>query len=148
MRRIFLALSLCFLATSLQAGPDRFSVLLGSKHIGGTGFNEVNPGLFAIWEHERSALSLGAFYNSHERISIAATSYRPLKRWEDGDAGVFGGVAHYPKNGRDFSTHLGGDVIFIGGIQARYRNAFIQLIPMSANSADGLISFGLTFEAP
>ncbi len=66
MRPIFLSLSLCLFATALEAGPDRFSILLGSKHIGGTGFNEVNPGFFVTWERERSSLSVGAFMNSYE----------------------------------------------------------------------------------
>ena len=148
MRPIFLSLSLCLFATALEAGPDRFSILLGSKHIGGTGFNEVNPGFFATWERERSVVSVGAFMNSYERGSIAATSYRPLKLWSEGDFGIVGGWALYPEIGRNFSTHLGEDVVVIGGLQARYRNTFVQLIPMNAESADGLISFGFTFSAP
>ena len=96
MRPIFLSLSLCLFATALEAGPDRFSILLGSKHIGGTGFNEVNPGFFATWEREHSSLSVGAFVNSYERVSISATSYRPLKLWSEGDLGIFGGLALYP----------------------------------------------------
>ena len=106
MRPIFLSLSLCLFATALEAGPDRFSILLGSKHIGGTGFNEVNPGFFATWERGRSSLSVGAFMNSYERVSIAATSYRPLKLWSEGDFGIFGGLALYPENGRNFSLIL------------------------------------------
>jgi len=86
--------------------------------------------------------------NSYERVSIAATSYRPLKLWSEGDIGIFGGLALYPENGRNFSTHLGEDVVVIGGLQARYRNTFVQLIPINAESADGLISFGFTFSAP
>lgn len=146
--RTIIALCLCFFATSLHAGPDRFSVLLGSKHIGGTGFNEFNPGFFATWERERTALSLGIYLNSYERVSIAATSYLPLKQWKTGDAGLFAGLAHYPTDGRNFKTHLGGDVVFIGGAQLRQGHAFVQFTPMNADSADGLISFGLTFEAP
>lgn len=148
MYRTLLALFLCLNATALNAGPDRFSVLLGSHHINGTGFNEVNPGLFATWERERTALSLGVFINSYERVSIAATSYLPLKTWKTGDAGVFAGLAHYPTNGRDFKTHLGGDVVFLGGLQLRQGYGFVQVVPMNADSAEGLISFGLTFDVP
>lgn len=148
MKRIFLAACLFLCATAVQAGPDRYSVLLGSHHIGGSGFNEVNPGLFATWERERTALSFGVFLNSYERVSLSATSYLPLKRWENGTAGLFGGLAYYPENGRDFKTHLGGDIVFIGGAQVQFGNVFMQFIPMNADSADGLISFGLTFDAP
>lgn len=148
MYRVFIFLNFVFLAAPLHAGPDRVSVLLGSKHIGATGFNEINPGLFLTWEREHSAFSLGAFYNSYKRVSLAATSYRPLKTWENGDAGLFAGLALYPVNGQNFKTHLAENVVFIGGLQARHRNLFIQLVPMNAGSADGLLSFGVTFEAP
>ena len=74
MRPLFIPLSLCLFATALEAGPDRFSILRGSKHIGGPGFNEVNPGFFATWEREHSSLRVGAFLNSYRRVSIAAPS--------------------------------------------------------------------------
>lgn len=147
MYRVFVFLSLVFLATPLHAGPDRYSLLLGSKHIGATSFNELNPGVFLTWEQSHSAFSLGAFYNSYKRVSLAATQYRPLKTWANSDAGLFAGLAFYPVNGKTFKTHLGGDMVFIGGLQARHQNLFVQLVPMTAGGADGLLSFGVTFAA-
>ncbi|MBU2982581.1 hypothetical protein KO498_12250 [Lentibacter algarum] len=133
-------------ASASNAGPDRFSVLLGSKHIGATGFNELNPGLFATWERETWAYSFGAYVNSYERGSLAATAHYPLTRWKSGDLSLFGGLAWYPKDGRRFNTHIAGDVVAIGGLHLRQGHVFVQLVPMTAGGADGLLSFGLTWE--
>ncbi len=143
------AVWLCsFVAPSgAQAGPDRFSVLLGSKHVGASGYNEINPGLFATWEREKWAYSFGAYVNSYERGSLAATAHLPLKRWKTGELSVFGGLAWYPKDGRRFSTHITSDVVAIGGLHLRQGNVFVQLLPMTEGGASGLLSFGLTWDA-
>ncbi|MDU8926708.1 hypothetical protein RXV86_04845 [Alisedimentitalea sp. MJ-SS2] len=131
----------------VMSEPDRFSVLLGSHHINGTGFNEINPGLFATWERERWAYSIGGYLNSYEKGSLAATAHLPLFHWDRGAISAFGGLAWYPGDGRRFSTRLGGDVVGIGGVELRQGNVFMQFVPMSTNSVDGLVTFGLTWAA-
>ena len=148
MKRLFLALCFCCFASATQAGPDSYALLLGSKHLGSSEFNEVNPGLFATWERKHSALSLGAYLNSHKRLSISATSYRPLARWRTGTAGLFGGIALYPENGRSLKTRLVGDVIFLGGVQITQGAFFAQIVPLTDRDSKGLLAFGLTFKAP
>lgn len=130
-----------------EAGPDRWSVLLGSKHIGEQGFNEINPGLFATWEGERFGYSLGAFVNSYERGAVSATAHMPFKAWEGGMIGGFAGLAWYPKDGRRIETHIGGDVIAIGGVEVRHRNVFMQYIPVIDRDSRGVFSFGVTWDA-
>ena len=38
-----------------------------------------------------------------------------------------------------------GDAVPLAGVQTRYRNAFVQLIPAGGQSLDALVTFGLTF---
>lgn len=148
MRKLVSTIVMFFLlgGAAAQAGPDRFSVLLGSRHVSASGFNEVNPGLFATWEGKRFGYTLGAFVNSYERGAVSATLHKPFWSWEGGALGGFSGLAWYPEDGRRIDTHLGGDIIAIGGIQLRHERVFVQFLPMREGGAKGLVSFGLTWD--
>ncbi len=54
-------------------------------------------------------------------------------------------VAVYPGEGDQFRTSFG-DVVPFVGLQARYKNVFVQFIPADGDSVDSLFTFGLTFE--
>lgn len=133
------------------AGPDRFSVLLGSKHVGGAGFEEVNPGIFLTWDNAFEAfgqpigLNLGVFRNSYGRPGMAATASLPIFQRGSFDLGLFGGTALYPVDGRRFAVHVG-DFVPIAGLQARWGNAFVQVIPSDGKPVQAIVSFGLTFK--
>lgn len=141
IKRLILALAV--MTTSVSADPDRISILLGSKHLGGEGFNESNLGVFLTWEKPRVAYSTGVFHNSFGRPSIAATVDVPVIRWDGGQASLFGGVAYYPEDGRNFRYHVG-DLVPIGGVQVRHGNAFAQIIPSDGRAVDAIVSFGFT----
>ncbi len=108
------------LATPVAAGPDRYSPLLTSKHLGvgdeihayrfediqqtlyvrqKMRFNESNPGLFLTWENDGYDLTLGAFYNNYSTVSLSAFDAVPLYRTEDISFDVFGALAWYPGTG-------------------------------------------------
>lgn len=132
------------IATPAAAGPDRISLLMGSKHAGAERhFEEFNPGIFATWE-DRGAfdLSAGIFRNSFGKTSVAATAALPFYERGEFQASVFGGVAIYPGDGDEFLVHAG-DLVPMGGLQARYRNVFVQIMP-----ADNMtvIAAGVTME--
>ena len=143
---ILLAMTLSILLPrAATAGPDRLSILLGSEHNGATrDFQEVNPGIFLTWER-RFNYSIGMYYNSYEDISpLVSVGYD----WEVAprlDLGAFFAVAVYPGEGDEFRTSIGDVVPFIG-LQARYRNFFVQFIPADGDSVDSVFTFGLTFE--
>lgn len=131
------------------AGPDRLSFLLGSYHVGATqSFEEFNPGAFLTWTNLmwRGALDLtvGAYRNSYGDGSLAVTTAYPFVRTEKWGLELFGGLAWYPGNGDQFS-YSAGDVVPLAGLQARYRNVFVQAIPSGGSSVDAVLSFGLTF---
>ena len=150
MTRLLLALSLAlvslFVALPAEAGPDRLSVLVGSAHPGGDGFDGRNPGLFLTWE-DRKGLdwSLGAYRNSYGHGSLAATVAMPLLDWPGGEASVFAGLALYPEDGRRFAVHLG-DLVPIGGLQLRHRALFLQILPGDGRFTDAVIAAGFTWE--
>jgi len=130
---------------AVAADPDRVSVLIGSEHVGvNLDFNEFNPGVFLTWEGDRVDWSVGVYENSFSHTSVAVTVYAPLMRWDDGDVGVFLGAALYPETGRDQVVSVG-DVIPIGGVQARHGNVFAQVIPAFGLGADAVVGFGFTF---
>ncbi|UYV39073.1 hypothetical protein N4R57_08705 [Rhodobacteraceae bacterium D3-12] len=133
-------------ATPVQAGPDRFSILLGSKHIGASGFHEVNPGVFATWEGEKLGYSIGAYVNSYKRGSVAVAAHLPLFQWEKGGVSAFGGLAWYPGDGHRFKTHLGNDIVGIGGLELRHGHVYVQFLPNDAGGARGLVTLGLTWD--
>ena len=148
--RIFPALCLALAPLAAQAGPDRVSFLLGSRHIDAASeFNEVNPGVFLTWEDAvwegRLDASVGAFHNSYERVSLAATLAWPV--WEPApwaEVALFGGVAYYPEDGRRFAVHAG-DLVPLGGVQWRAGNVFGQVIPLDGVEADAILTVGVTF---
>lgn len=140
----FLILLLLLGAGPAVAGPDRASLLIGSRHIDPRGqFEEVNPGLFLTWEG-RLDLTLGVYRNSYGRTSTAAMLGLPLWRRGEAEVEAFAGLAHYPVNGREFLIHVG-DVVPLGGLQLRWRNLFGQVIPLDGGVADAVVTFGVTF---
>ncbi|KAA9005086.1 hypothetical protein [Histidinibacterium aquaticum] len=142
-----LALSVCLASPALADGPDRASVLLGSRHVEpALDFDEVNPGLFLTWERDLD-WTVGAFHNSYGRTSVAAMVGRSWEISEDVGIGVFGGAAHYPGDGRTFSVSAG-DVVPLGGLQLRLGNAFVQVIPSDGEWADAIVTGGLTWRLP
>lgn len=141
--KTLIAAALIALATTANA--DRISVLIGSRHIGATGFEGTNPGLFYTFERDRLGLSLGAFRNSYGKASVAAFASWDLLAWDGGVLAVFGGVAHYPGDGRTMRIHAR-DVVPLAGMQLRQGHFFAQVIPMDGAPVDALISFGLTFD--
>lgn len=148
-RTVFGAVMAALTAVSAMAGPDRVSILLASHHVNATqGFEEINPGLFLTWTgvawKERLDLGLGAYRNSYGHGSLAATAAVPLVRKESWGLELFGALAWYPGDGDKF-RHAMGDVVPLAGLQARYRTLFVQAIPSSGTSTDGVLSFGLTF---
>lgn len=134
-------------ATSVSAGPDRLSIMIGSQHINPShAFSEINPGIFATWENRALGLdyTAGAYRNSYGRGSVALTAALPVIKWPDGQIAVFAGLGLYPKDGRTFRVHAG-DVVPLGGIQIRQGNAFAQIMPGDGNAADAVVTFGATF---
>lgn len=126
------------------AGPDRLSVLLGSEHVNASReFQEFNPGIFLTWERQFN-YSAGLYYNSYKEVSpLVSVGYD----WDiapNFDVGAFFAVALYPGDGDEFS-HAIGDLVPFVGLQARYKNVFVQFIPADGDSLDALFTFGLTF---
>jgi hypothetical protein len=133
------------LAAPASAGPDRVSLMFGSHHIAANQpFEEINPGVFLTWEGRRLDWTVGAFHNSYGRTSVAGTVALPL--WKTGELRLdaFAGIAHYPVDGRNFRFHAG-DLVPLGGLQLRWRNLFVQAIPLDGGVAAGVLSFGVTF---
>lgn len=136
---------LAALPSTALAGPDRLSILLGSEHFGATeDFQEFNPGIFATWEGNFD-YSIGIFYNSYERVSALASIGYGWEVSPDLELGVFGALALYPGDGDRFRFSAG-DVVPLAGLQARYKNVFVQFIPADGDTVDSLLTFGLTFE--
>lgn len=142
--KIILAAAFLALSGPLFAGPDRASVLIGSRHLGASGFQEKNTGLFLSWEREHFDISAGAYRNSYDKMSIAVTLSKPIATWERGELSVFAGAAHYPHDGRHFAVSVG-DVVPIAGLQLRQGHAFAQIIPMDGKPVKAVVSFGITF---
>ena len=153
-------------STAASAGPDRYSLLLTSKHLGvgdeirayrfeetkqtlyirdKMRFNEFNPGLFLTWEKNGYDLTLGTFYNSYETISLSAFAAVPFYRTEDVSIDLFGGLAWYPGTGLTFPVTLADDVIPLAGLQGRYKNLFVQVIPSDGVTADVIVTAGVTY---
>lgn len=150
MKPIFAALfgSLLSAAVPVHAGPDSIAVLFGSHHVGASGFEEANPGVFLSW-HEvafqgRVDLGFGAFRNSYGRGSVAVTANLPMIREDDWGLDVFSALAWYPDNGEQFS-HSIEDIVPIVGLQARWRNVFVQAIPGGGGDVDATLTYGLVF---
>ncbi|WP_299961989.1 hypothetical protein [uncultured Roseobacter sp.] len=142
-------LSALILAAALPgaalAGPDRVSILLGSEHINATeDFREFNPGLFLTWEGPTFDYSVGLFQNSYSNVSPLVSIGYDVEVAPEFEVGGFIGLAVYPGEGDRFDTSAG-DVIPLLGLQARYRNVFVQALPADGQSTDGVLTFGLTF---
>ena len=150
MKTIAMLGALCALligATPDRADAARINILLGSHHAGSSfDYEEVNPGLFYTWERPKVDLSLGAYRNSYGNLSVAALAGRSLWDWETGALSAFAGVAHYPENGDRISSHIGGNIVVVGGLQVRQGNVFVQALPYRDGDAKGLFTFGLTFD--
>ena len=130
---LFVTLAVSLATTQVDAGPNRLSVSLGSKHYPAADYEEFNPGLFLSWETNQRSITTGAFRNSYGDLSAAATiGWRVTQ-----NITLFGGVAHYPDAGQYFKYHLD-NLIPIAGIRVTYRNVFVQAIP-------GAAAFGLTW---
>lgn len=135
--------------TAAEAGPDQVSILLGSYHVGATrDFEEFNPGVILTWKEllwqNRLDVGFGIFRNSYGDASVVATTALPLVRDRNWGLDLFAALATYPGEGDQFS-HSIGDVVPIAGLQARYRNVFVQAIPSGGNSVDATLTYGLTF---
>ncbi len=145
---VFLSLILS-LAPPAHAGPDRVSILLGSHHVNASrDFEEVNPGVFLHWTNllfkGRADLSFGAFRNSYGDGSLAVSTAFPIVRKDAWSFDLFTALAWYPGNGQEFS-HAIDDFVPIAGVQARYKNVFMQAIPSGGQAVDATLTFGLTF---
>lgn len=150
MKQALLAATLCVTGvTAADAGPDQISILLGSHHVGATrDFEEFNPGVILTWREllwqNRLDVGIGAFRNSYGDASVVVTSAYPLVRNQTWGLDLFAALATYPGEGDQFS-HSIGDVVPIAGLQARYRNVFVQAIPGGGRSVDAVVTYGLTF---
>lgn len=147
-------------STAASAGPDRYSLLLTSKHLGvgdeirayrfeetkqtlyirdKMRFNEFNPGLFLTWEKNGYDLTLGTFYNSYETISLSAFAAVPFYRTEDVSIDLFGGLAWYPGTGLTFPVTLADDVIpsraYRGATRTFSCRSFPQMVLLRMSSS-------------
>lgn len=140
--------ALCLSPTICSAfdAPDRVSFLMGSHHVDTKlDFNQKNPGVFLTWENPKISYSIGVYDNSFNKTSVAVTVSVPVIRKNDFEASLFAGLALYPEDGRMFAFHVG-DVVPIGGLQVRYKNAFVQVIPSDGVMVDAIIAAGVTFK--
>lgn len=129
---------------ALADGPDRVSVLLGSYHASpAQEFEEFNPGLFLTWEGDFVDTSVGAYRNSYGRGAVAVAAAWPFLRGANLELALFAGAAYYPEDGSRFRYHLG-DIVPLGGLQARLGPVFLQAIPGDGDEADAVFSFGVT----
>lgn len=133
------------------SGPDSLAVLLGSYHVNGSGFEEVNPGLFLTWEDAGLGghvdFGVGAFRNSYGGASLSVSAAYPLVRTPDWGVDLFAALAWYPGDGDQFS-HALGDLVPLAGLQARYRNVFVQAIPSAGARVDATLTYGLVVDLP
>ena len=143
---LYLASALALvLPTAGQTNPDRISFLLGTEHVNASrDFQEFNPGVFLTWERDLN-YSLGVFYNSYEEVSLLGSIGYDYEITRDFDIGAFAAIALYPGDGDEF-RYSAGDLVPLLGLQARYKNVFVQFLPADGESLDALFTFGLTFE--
>jgi hypothetical protein len=150
---VLFTLVLVVLATyKAYAGPDRVSILTNSDHIGFKyqGFNETNPGVFLTWDNAIAPnvdLSVGAYLNSYAKPSVmVAATWLPIEVGQC-EAGIFGGLVHYPGNGRYEPTSIAGsDVIGMGGVQVICGPVFVQAIPAATDFSRAIVAVGITME--
>lgn len=148
MRRALLRLSLLLFLTSspaLAEGPNRLSVLLGSHHLDANlAFEEKNPGVFLDWlRADGLSWSLGAYRNSFGKPTVAALAGLNLFESETMRFDLFGGLAHYPGDGRKNRFSIG-DLTPLAGLRAEYRGLFVLAIPSDGKVTDGILAFGVS----
>lgn len=123
------------------------SLLIGSYHVNpASDFEESNPGLFVTWEDAWGGpldVSLGGYQNSYGRGSASAFASLPFLEAENFEASVFGGLAHYPEDGRNFALSYE-DVVVLGGLQLRWGPTFMQIVPGDGQEADAVVAFGIS----
>ncbi len=140
------ALFCCCVAfpSASNAEPDRISILLGSEHNGARrDFQEFNPGVILSWER-RFSYSAGVYYNSYKKVSPVVSAGYNFEVAPDFDIGAFFAIAVYPGDGDEFDHSVGDFVPFVG-VQARWKNFFVQFIPADGDALNSLFTFGLTF---
>ena len=140
--------------------PDRVYVPIFSRHLnidplqfGKQRWNERNFGIYFSWEqmgpHDLD-YGIGVVKNSFGEISPQVSI---AKFWaglhEDLDIGLIGTLADYKDNSRFFNTRVfSSDYVFLGGIIARYKNTFLQVLPSydSRQRLGFVFSTGVTFQ--
>ncbi|MBZ8119057.1 hypothetical protein KUD11_10405 [Roseovarius sp. LXJ103] len=143
--RIVSALAVALCAAGPGMAQDRVSILLGSHHVNASfDFEEINPGAFLTWEGDQVDWTVGGFRNSYGGASAAVMLGMPVYERGPAQIALTAGLAVYPGDGRRFAVRAG-DVVPLGGIRARYGNAFVQVFPSDGNTTDAIVSFGLTF---
>ncbi len=137
--------------------PDRAYVSLGSHHagldaadFGRNRWNEVNPGLILAWEDRFLGLNYaaGGFVNSFGDLSPFLGVSRFWQVSEDLSVGPFAALSDYGRNSKFFETRLGSSgVVVLGGVQANYRNVFVQVQPTgrTGGGVGAVLAAGLTF---
>ncbi len=152
MGHLFTYLTAAFacLATSAAAeGPNRLSVLLGSHHLNAKqSFEQTNPGLFLDWVRpDGVTVSFGGYRNSFGKPSIAAMAGLKLFESERTRIDLFGGVAHYPGDGRKNRFAIG-DLTPLVGLRAEHRGLFVLALPGDGQATDAIFGFGLSMDLP
>jgi hypothetical protein len=138
-------------------GPDRAYVSVGSHHegldpagFGRSRWNEFNPGLILAWEDRHLGLNYaaGGFVNSFGDLSPFLGVSRFWQVAEDLSVGPFAALSDYGRNSKFFETRLGSTgVVVLGGVQANYRNVFVQVQPTgrTGGGVGAVVAAGLTF---
>lgn len=126
------------------AGPDRVSILIGSKHFGGSNFNEVNPGVLLTWEGPVVDVTAGIFENSYGDMAPSVLASVPVLTWGTGEVSIFAGLAYYGQRAARMKYSAGG-LIPVGGVQIRQGYGFLQVMPSDGKPVDAILAFGLTF---
>ena len=112
----------------------------------GSDFDETNPGVFLTWEEANGSalnVTVGVFENSYSRTATTVLASYPFMERGALELSVFGGVAHYPEDGRNFRVSIG-DVVPIAGLQVQVGPTFVQVLPGDGDQADAVFSFGVT----
>lgn len=134
--------------------PDRVYVPLKSFHVGVDAsdhdqdkWNEFNPGLIGSWENRGLGLTynFGAFVNSHSDLSTHISVSKVFDITTDLSIAGFAAFADYHEHSDGFDYRIG-DFIFIPGVQANYKNFFVQAFPLPTDDGYGaVLAAGLTF---
>ena len=132
--------------------PDRVYLPFASHHTmpasryGRDRWEEVNPGLILGWEDRGPGrlfdLGAGVIRNSHGIVAPTLSLGVSAPLTGRAEVGLTGSLVYYGGDGDIFDGHVGGGVFLVPALQARYGNAFAQLIPASGGP---VLLFGLTF---